>query len=134
MDKKALFSTLILAAFVVAAGPAMASTGTDILDGFRPLLVDIATVVIAAAIAFAAQRFQSWTGIQVEARHREALQSALANGARVAIEGGSVADITRAVAYVQKSVPDALAHFQVRDADRIAELLKPHLVTAKAAA
>lgn len=124
-------SIVTACAFVLAAGPAMAATGTDILDSLRPLLVDIATIVIAAAVAFAAQRFQSWTGIQVEARHREALQSALANGARVAIEGGSVADITRAVAYVQKSVPDALAHFQVKDADRIAELLKPHLLTAR---
>lgn len=119
-----MFACLIA---VATTAPAHADTG-GLLDAIRPALADIAVAVIAAAVAWAAQRFQAWTGIQIEARHREALQSALANGARTMIENGSEADFLRAIDYVERSVPDALRKLKVNGRDRIRELLKPHAV------
>ncbi|RAZ84455.1 hypothetical protein [Cereibacter johrii] len=102
-----LISAVILATL---AAPAAASTGSDLLTALAPSFLDLTGVVLTALIGLATVRFQRWTGIQIEARHREALHSAIMTAARVAVARG----LTREVAtefvssYVCASVPDAL--------------------------
>ncbi|RHZ91061.1 hypothetical protein D1122_21675 [Cereibacter sphaeroides] len=100
-------STAILATLAL---PAAASTSSDLLTALTPSLLDLAGVALTALIGFATVRFQRWTGIQIEARHREALHSAIMTAARVAVARG----LTREVAaefvssYVRASVPEAM--------------------------
>ncbi|MFQ6777624.1 hypothetical protein V6Z69_20710 [Cereibacter sphaeroides] len=102
-----VISAIILATLPL---PAAASTGSDLLTALAPSLLDLAGVALTALIGFATVRFQRWTGIQIEARHREALHSAIMTAARVAVARG----LTREVAtefvssYARASVPEAL--------------------------
>ncbi|HCO90946.1 MAG TPA: hypothetical protein DIT40_08235 [Alphaproteobacteria bacterium] len=64
-----------------------------------------------AIIAYATRRISAWTGIQIEARHREALHSAIMTGVRTAMKGGTLsteAMTDQAIAYARESVPDAI--------------------------
>src|SRR5690606_4135495 len=88
-------------------------------------------------------------GLDIEQRHRDALQSALHNAALLAIEkatGHKIADkaspkpsersdiipnVGAAIEYVEKSVPDALAKFKV-DTNKLRDLLQPHIANALA--
>ncbi|MFD1330242.1 hypothetical protein [Mycoplana ramosa] len=92
-----------------------------ILSQVLPPLIDALTPMLVATIAALLFR---WTGVQVEAKHMAALQSALANGAKLTLAGRSMDE---AIDYVERSVPDALTRFKARDRPRIAELLAPHL-------
>ncbi|WP_421579107.1 hypothetical protein [Shinella sp. M31] len=87
-----------------------------------PALVDALTPLLVAVLVGLIYR---WTGIQIEQKHMLALQSALQNGARLMLKPN--ASIEEAIAYVQASVPDALAKFRAGDPSRIAELLAPHI-------
>ncbi|MGC9447649.1 hypothetical protein [Cereibacter johrii] len=100
-------SAAVLATFAV---PAAASTGSDLLTALTPSLLDLAGVALTALIGFATVRFQRWTGIQIEARHREALHSAIMTAARVAVARGLTRDVATEFvsAYVRTSVPHAL--------------------------
>ncbi|MEA3533709.1 hypothetical protein U8330_03035 [Rhizobium sp. CC-YZS058] len=88
-----------------------------------PELINYLLLLLLGAI-FAL--FHRWTGIQIDARHRDALQSALANGAKLLLQpGGTIDD---ALNYVLQSVPDALKRFRLSD-DRVRELLEPHVLS-----
>ncbi|WYK06251.1 hypothetical protein DWF04_021545 [Cereibacter sphaeroides f. sp. denitrificans] len=102
-----LISAVILATL---AAPAAASTGSDLLTALAPSLLDLAGVALTALIGFATVRFQRWTGIQIEARHREALHSAIMTAARVAVARGLTREVATEFvsAYVHASVPDAI--------------------------
>ncbi|SNS12423.1 hypothetical protein SAMN05421763_1011 [[Luteovulum] sphaeroides subsp. megalophilum] len=95
---------------VILAAPAAASTGSDLLTALAPSLLDLAGVALTALIGFATVRFQRWTGIQIEARHREALHSAIMTAARVAVARGLTREVASEFvgAHVRASVPDAL--------------------------
>ena len=82
-----------------------------------PHLLDIASALLAGAIGWAALRFHTWTGIQIEARHREALHSALMTGARAALSKGMPMQqaVDFAVGYAQSSVPAAVAKLKPAD-------------------
>lgn len=108
------------------------------------VIMPIVSLIITALVGWAVQRFHAWTGYQIEARHREALQSALENGVRFAIQR-LAADragfdplqmsgqdkqkvLDGAVDYVLGSVPDAVRHFGLgRNADLIERLALPKL-------
>ncbi|WP_414973757.1 hypothetical protein [Cereibacter sphaeroides] len=68
--------------------------------------------VISPALmaGLATVRFQRWTGIQIEARHREALHSAIMTAARVAVARGLTREVATefVAAYVHASVPEAM--------------------------
>lgn len=85
----------------------------DILAALAPYLPALLDWLIAAVVGWLALRFTRWTGIQIEARHREALQSALRNGALLALSrhltGSPAADLVRG--YVESSSPGALKYF-----------------------
>lgn len=100
----------------------------------RPYVVELVGLVIAGAVAWATKKFHDLTGINIEAKHREALQSALRNGANLVIDkiptGGKVdvhsAPVAAAIRYVMESVPDAVNYFGLTP-DKIADLLKPKI-------
>lgn len=132
-----LFPFVILA--VLMSWPALAQDTIVDTAGFfgwlRPYVVELVGLVIAAAITWATKKFHDLTGIQIEAKHREALQSALRNGANLALDklpsGGTIdvrsAPVAAAIRYVLESVPDAVKYFELTP-DKIADLLKPKLV------
>ncbi|ACM02882.1 Hypothetical Protein RSKD131_3022 [Cereibacter sphaeroides KD131] len=103
-------STISAAILATFALPAAASTGSDLLTALTPSLLDLAGVALTALIGFATVRFQHWTGIQIEARHREALHSATMTAARLAMARGLTREVAIefVAAYARASVPDAL--------------------------
>ena len=95
-----------------------------LLEAASPILMELATLFILALVGALVELVRRYTGISIEAKHREALQSALQNGARLLLSG-----LTRehAIDYVAASVPDALKALKVNDRGRIGDLLGPHI-------
>lgn len=105
------------------------------LQIITPLLSIIAAGVAPLVVAAIVRLFNK-LGIEVEAKHREALQSALRNAALItvqkAVERGVTGNLTAldvvkepAIDYIRQSVPDAIKKFSLDDA-RIKKLLEPH--------
>lgn len=79
-----------------------------------PYISEIIGAIVTALIGYVVTLIKAKTGIEIEAKHREALHSALTTGALLALSrlgiGASKADLaTAAVDYAKASVPDALA-------------------------
>jgi len=117
----ALLGMLGLSA-VAAAQPQ--SAGSTVFEIVRPFLVEIASVVISGAVLWLVGTVKAKFNIEIEARHRDALQAALTNAAGLVINrAGGVAGalalptrnplIIEGVGYVVKSAPDALKHFGI---------------------
>lgn len=95
-----------------------------IYGGFRPYIVDIVGSLITLGVGWLLVLLKSKFNLDIDASHRDALQSALTNGAGLAlnklgnslqgksIEVGNPA-VASAVNLVLKSAPDALAHFGI---------------------
>lgn len=111
----ALFAAMVQHAFAadttISAGPVYAF--------FEPYLLSAISAAIAGLIGWTATLVQRWTGIQIEARHREALHSAAMTGVTQALARlGTRVDslqvdirsdvIAAAVEWVEASVPDAI--------------------------
>ena len=81
-----------------------------------PHLLEIIGILLASLIGWAANTARRKWGIDIEARHREALQSALLNGARLALERGfgGQAAVAEILKHVQISVPDAVIGLDAR--------------------
>lgn len=98
-------------------------------------------VLVTAIIGWLAWLYTKLTGQNLEARHRDALQSALDNGIRAAIQlvlkgklnpDGTVPEAARttllmeAKDYVTASVPGAIKHFGLSE-KAVVDLLVPHM-------
>lgn len=85
----------------------LAAVSADLL----PVILQLIGVVLAALLARAANTARTRWGIEIEARHREALHSALMSGITSALSKGLTgqAAITAALSYTLRSVPDAMA-------------------------
>lgn len=72
-------------------------------------------IVVTALIAWVATAIKKQTGIEIEAKHREALHSALMTGARLALAkqltGAKAIEVIGG--WVIEAVPDALDHFGI---------------------
>ena len=95
-------------------------------------LVPVIGLVITTLIALLKQK----TGIDIEARHREALQSALLNGVLYAlqkagwVQGDDTAKLLPlARGYVLGSVPDALKSFGIDAATSVGQAALDRLLT-----
>lgn len=95
-------------------------------------------LVITALLGWLASEFHKRTGINVEAKHREALQSALMNGILFALQRagwvqGQPTDRLLSVArgYVESSVPDALKQFGIDAATDAGKAALDRLLTPK---
>lgn len=113
-----------LLAFAGIATAQQQSTGSAVFEIVRPYLVEVAGLVIAGVVGWLATAVRAKLGIDIEARHREALQAALTNAAGLVINraGGSIGAlhlptsntmIAEGVDYVVKAAPDALKHFGI---------------------
>lgn len=120
-----LIAPLIAIAQEVAAKPTAIHFDSLIAE-VTPYLLAFFGAVITAAITWATKKLSDWTGITIEANHREALQSALLNGARYAIAKttptGVMVDLRNTtlasgVQFVVDSVPDAVAYFGLTPED-----------------
>lgn len=100
------------------------TTGSAIFEVFRPFLVELGSVFVSAVVFWIATTMKAKLNIDIEARHREALQAALTNAAGLVINraGGMSSAlilpsrnpmILEGVDYVVKSAPDALKHFGI---------------------
>lgn len=118
---------------VITQDPNVVS-GQSIFGLFRPYLVDILAVIVTACVAWAAITFQRLTGIEVEAKHREALQTSLKNAAALLVDSvdkkvddinfrTSDPKVAEAIRYVTNGAPDALKYFGLSSAE-VAEKLK----------
>jgi hypothetical protein len=89
----------------------------------QPALPELLGVVVTVAVTNATRYAKRKWQIDIEARHRDALQSALANGAVLAIERKLTADaaVRLIVAYARQSVPDAIK--TLRPASEVLEQL-----------
>ena len=79
-----------------------------------PVLLQLIAAALAMVLLRAAEAARRRWGIEIEARHREALHSALMTGAAAVLKRQLTWDSAKAAvkAYVRRSVPDALAALQ----------------------
>lgn len=123
---------LIAMALVMAAAPAYAQgtvvDGGSIFGIFKPYLVELIGLVITAILGYALKILRDKTGIDIDAKHRDTIQSALTNGAGLVIAragdhmSGLKVDVKNeviadAVNYVLRSAPDAIKHFGLTPGD-----------------
>lgn len=82
----------------------------SIIQSAMPSLMDLLGVLLAGVIAWASNTARRRWGLAIEANHREALQSAIMTGARLALAGklDAQAAIALILSHVQASVPDAV--------------------------
>lgn len=75
-----------------------------------PHLLEIINILLACVVGWVANVARKKWGVDMEARHREALQSAMMNGARLALDRklDGKAAINLILSYVHSSVPDAI--------------------------
>lgn len=104
------------------------------LQIFAPVLSVLVGILVTAGIP-AVFRWMNKLGLDVEARHRDALQSALQNAAMLALARAGVKGAIpfEAVEYVRQSVPDAVRKFGLDD-QKIIELIQPKVIAAEVGA
>lgn len=96
----------------IMAAPMMAAAGT--LDAFiasaTPGVIELIGVALTGIIGWVASAMRRKWGIEIEAKHREALHWALFTGAQLALKneltGKAALDLI--IGYARKSVPDAI--------------------------
>ena len=112
-----------------------------LVEAFRPLLMEMAAIIAAAIVGWLSLQAHRVFGVEIEARHREALQSALMSGVYRglhAVEGQAdrvqfdvrSAVLAEGIRYVKRSVPDAVKHFGLTD-ERLRDLLEAKLPGAE---
>ena len=128
---------------LIAASPVLAQTTTtgptevgvwSLLEPVRPLLTELLSILIAALVGFLTVKINKWLGLNIEAKHREALQMALKNGAMAGLAKvqSMTADarvdvkseiVAQALVYASKSAPDAIAYFGLTP-ERLREMIE----------
>ena len=80
----------------------------------EPVLLEIISTILAAVLVWLANTARVRFGIEIEARHREALHSAIMSGVRAALSRGLRGqDLVDAVMnHVARSTPDAIARLK----------------------
>ena len=125
---KRFFSRGLAAAFfVLAATPAFAQTEVaieGIYNVLQPYLLAVVSVIATAIVGWLAELLRRKFNLDIDASHREALQTALTNGAGLLLGkiGGAASGkkldlksvvLAEAVNYVLQAVPDAIRHFGI---------------------
>ena len=98
----------------LTASAAHAGALGDFMTAAAPGVVELIGLALTGIIGWAATRARAKWGIEIEARHREALQSALLNGARLAMDrqltGKAAIDLV--LTFIRASVPDAIGNLK----------------------
>lgn len=105
---------VVFVALLALSAPAFAQEvdgATGLMAAVLPYLIDILAIVLMAALTWASAWAKRKFNIDIEAKYRDGLHSALMTGARLAASRQLTgqAAIALIVDYVRKSVPDALA-------------------------
>lgn len=83
----------------------------EIIKAITPGLAELVGLALTGIIAWLANTARAKWGVEITARHREALHSALWTGAQLALErkltGASALELIKS--YVRQSVPGAIA-------------------------
>lgn len=138
--KRFLTRGLAAAFFICVSAPAFAQTTVaveGIYDVLQPYLLAVVSVVATAITGWLAELLRRKFNLDIDAAHREALQTALTNGAGLligkagsAISGKRIdmknAALAEAVLYVLEAVPDAIRHFGITP-EAVAEKLQAKL-------
>ena len=84
----------------------------SILEMYQSQILEIIGSVFMLALLWLSNLARIWLGVQIEARHREALHSALMTGAAAAITDGPAAGrdvvVRQVIDYARASVPSAI--------------------------
>ncbi|MCW5680553.1 MAG: hypothetical protein KF794_03715 [Xanthobacteraceae bacterium] len=125
---KRFFSRGLAAAFfVLAATPAFAQTEVaieGIYNVLQPYLLAVVSVIATAIVGWLAELLRRKFNLDIDASHRDALQTAPTNGAGLLLGkiGGAASGrkldlksvvLAEAVNYVLQAVPDAIRHFGI---------------------
>lgn len=130
----------LVAPVPIAAQAQEASTRVDLAPAAVGVLGYVSAAigaVLTAGLGLLGARLYAWTGINIEARHREALHSAIMTGVNAALGkvaaviGGKAIDVrstalAEALRYVGASVPDAIRFFDLSK-DRLADMISAKL-------
>ena len=123
-------------AMPAAATPAFAQAtldGASIFGAWKPYITEILAGLVAVIAGWVLKLVRDKLGLDIDARHREVLQTALTNAAGLVVNslGGAASAVrldvrspalAEAVTYVLKGAPDALAHFGL-SAERVREMV-----------
>lgn len=103
-----------LIALMVVPLPAAAGAIDTFIAAASPGIIDLIGLALTGIIGWAAAKARAKWGVDIEARHREALQSALLNGARLALDrqltGKAAIDLV--LTFIRASVPDAIGNLK----------------------
>lgn len=79
-----------------------------------PTLLQIVSTVLGVVLIRAASVAKARWGIEIEARHREALQTAIMSGIRAALTRGLTGEaaVQAAISHASRSTADAIDHFK----------------------
>lgn len=82
----------------------------DFLIAAQPYALEIVGLALTTVIGLAANKARQKWGVEIEAKHRDALHTALMTGARLALAKHltAAAAIELILGYVKTSVPDAI--------------------------
>ncbi|MBX3523236.1 MAG: hypothetical protein KF807_08525 [Xanthobacteraceae bacterium] len=138
--KRYFLRGLAAAFFVFVTAPAFAQADVpaeSIHNVLQPYLVAVVSVLATAIVGWLAELLRRKFNLDIDAAHRDALQTALTNGAGLLIgkAGGALAGkkldlksavLAEAVNYVLQAVPDAIRHFGITP-EAVAEKLQAKL-------
>lgn len=136
----ALFGAIITTPVFAQDTVAVTVTEPTLVQQVVTALLGLVGIIVTALVTWVANIIRQRFNIEIEAKHRDALQSALTNGILWAIQkaGWTTGDavtpniLAQARSYVEASVPGALTHFGIDAATGIGKatldrLLTPHL-------
>lgn len=92
----------------------------QLMTALMPVLTDALSIIVMALIAFAAQRFARWTGVQIEEKHMRTLHSAIMTGIRQALAKGLEGNfaVHDAILWAETTgAPDAIKALRVDQID-----------------
>ncbi|WP_428925003.1 hypothetical protein [Marinibacterium sp. SX1] len=82
-----------------------------------PMLLEIVASIVTALVGWAVLEIKRRTGLEIEEKHRAALEAAIMSGIRALIDRDESTTALDAVeAYVRESVPDAIRALKPTDA------------------
>lgn len=89
----------------------------DLFSAATPVLLQAFSAILAAFLLWVANLARVRFGIEIEARHREAIHSALMSGIRAALSKGLTGQeaISAAIDHAARSTPDAILKLKPKD-------------------
>lgn len=104
---------VVVILLAVSAEAQTAATDESLLTIFRPLLTELAILVVLGLAGWLGRFIVARLKLDIEAHHRDTFQTALTNAAGIYLATG---DMRRAVSYLAGAAADAVKAFRLDDA------------------